>query len=114
MFAKALWEPLEGNRIRCLACGHRCPIPAGFAGVCKVRFNRCGKLYVPYGYVGGCQCDSIEKKPFFHVLRRARAFSIGMLGRSFHCSYCRNWVTSQELRIRMVTCHGIFGETLRR
>jgi pyruvate formate lyase activating enzyme len=93
-----LWEPLEGNRIRCLACGHRCPIPAGFAGVCKVRFNRGGKLYVPYGYVAGWQCDPIEKKPFFHVLPGARALSFGMLGCSFHCSYCQNWVTSQALR----------------
>ncbi len=93
-----LWEPLEGNRIRCLACGHRCPIPAGFAGVCKVRFNRGGKLHVPYGYVAGWQCDPIEKKPFFHVLPGARAFSFGMLGCSLHCSYCQNWVTSQALR----------------
>ncbi len=35
-----LYEPLEGNRVRCYACGHCCPIPSGFAGVCKVRFNR--------------------------------------------------------------------------
>jgi pyruvate formate lyase activating enzyme len=93
-----LWEPLEGNRIRCYACGHRCPIPAGCAGVCKVRFNRGGKLFVPWGYVNGAHCDPIEKKPFFHVLPGARAFSIGMLGCSFHCSYCQNWVTSQALR----------------
>ena len=46
-----LWEPIDGYRVRCLACGHRCPIPAGFAGVCKVRFNRAGKLYAPWGYV---------------------------------------------------------------
>ena len=24
-----LWEPIERNRIRCYACGHRCPIPEG-------------------------------------------------------------------------------------
>jgi len=93
-----LWEHLGANRIRCYACGHRCPIPAGCAGVCKVRFNRGGKLYVPWGYVAGCQCDPIEKKPFFHVLPGARAFSFGMLGCSFHCPYCQNWATSQALR----------------
>ena len=43
----ALYRPLDGNRVECFACGHRCPIPAGFAGVCKVRFNRGGKLYAP-------------------------------------------------------------------
>jgi len=46
-----LSEPIDGYRVRCLACGLRCPIPAGFSGVCKVRFNRGGKLYVPQGYV---------------------------------------------------------------
>jgi pyruvate formate lyase activating enzyme len=93
-----LYEPLEGNRIRCLACGHRCPIPAGFAGVCKVRFNRGGRLMVPYGYVNAIHCDPIEKKPFFHALPGTRALSFGMLGCDLHCGYCQNWVTSQALR----------------
>ena len=93
-----LYEPLEGSRIRCYACGHCCPIPAGFAGVCKVRFNRGGQLYVPWGYVGALHCDPIEKKPFFHALPGTRALSFGMLGCDLHCGYCQNWVTSQALR----------------
>jgi pyruvate formate lyase activating enzyme len=93
-----LCEPLEGNRIRCLACGHRCPIPAGFSGVCKVRFNREGALRVPYGYVNALQCDPIEKKPFFHALPGTETLSFGMLGCCLHCGYCQNWVTSQALR----------------
>ena len=32
-----------------------------------------GKLRVPWGYVGGVQCDPIEKKPFFHVHPGAHA-----------------------------------------
>jgi pyruvate formate lyase activating enzyme len=66
--------------------------------VCKVRFNRGGKLYVPWGYVGGVQCDPIEKKPFHHAYPGALAYSMGMLGCDLHCSYCQNWVTSQALR----------------
>jgi pyruvate formate lyase activating enzyme len=93
-----LYEPIERNRIRCYACGHCCPIPEGQAGVCKVRFNQGGKLYVPWGYVGGVQCDPIEKKPFFHAYPGALAYSFGMLGCDLHCSYCQNWVTSQALR----------------
>lgn len=93
-----LYKTLPDGRIRCFACGHRCPIPEGRAGVCRVRFNRGGKLYVPSGYVGALQDDPIEKKPFFHALPGARALSFGMLGCDFHCSYCQNWVTSQTLR----------------
>jgi pyruvate formate lyase activating enzyme len=96
--APELVEPLPGNRLRCLACGHACPIPDGAVGVCKVRFNRGGRLHVPFGYVAGVQCDPIEKKPFFHAAPGARAFSFGMLGCDLHCSYCQNWVTSQALR----------------
>ena len=33
-----LWEPLAGGRLRCVACGHRCVIPPGQRGVCKVRY----------------------------------------------------------------------------
>jgi len=93
-----LYEPLGGDRVRCYACGHCCPISDGQAGVCKVRFNRSGTLYIPWGYVGGVQCDPIEKKPFFHAYPGALAYSFGMLGCDLHCSYCQNWVTSQALR----------------
>jgi pyruvate formate lyase activating enzyme len=93
-----LCEALEGGRIRCHACGHRCPLPDGAVGVCKVRFNRGGRLMVPFGYVSGAHADPIEKKPFFHVRPGAVAFSFGMLGCDLHCSYCQNWLTSQALR----------------
>jgi pyruvate formate lyase activating enzyme len=96
--APELVEPLERNRLRCHACGHRCPIPEGAAGVCKVRFNEGGRLRVPWGYVAGVQCDPIEKKPFFHAWPGTLAYSLGMLGCDLHCSYCQNWITSQALR----------------
>src|SRR5512135_1678582 len=97
--APELCEKLDArNRLRCYSCGHCCPIPEGQPGVCKVRFNKGGKLYVPWGYVGGVQCDPIEKKPFFHAYPGALAYSFGMLGCDLHCSYCQNWVTSQALR----------------
>jgi pyruvate formate lyase activating enzyme len=96
--APELIEPLTRERIRCYSCGHECPIPEGAVGVCKVRFVRDGRLHVPWGYVGGVQCDPIEKKPFFHAHPGSLAYSFGMLGCDLHCSYCQNWVTSQALR----------------
>jgi pyruvate formate lyase activating enzyme len=94
----ALWKPEDG-RVRCVACGHRCLIPPGRRGICKVRFNEGGQLRVPFGYVaGGLAGDPVEKKPFFHVYPGSDALTFGMLGCDFHCAYCQNWVTSQALR----------------
>jgi pyruvate formate lyase activating enzyme len=93
-----LYEKLDNDRVRCFACGHRCLIPPGREGICRVRFNDGGILRVPHGYVGGLQLDPVEKKPFFHALPGARALSFGMLGCDYHCGYCQNWITSQALR----------------
>jgi pyruvate formate lyase activating enzyme len=94
-----LYEKLPDQRVRCVACGHRCLIPEGRDGVCRVRFNRAGTLYVPAGYVAtNLQLDPVEKKPFFHALPGSTALSFGMLGCDFHCGYCQNWITSQTLR----------------
>ncbi len=94
-----LYEKLDRNRVRCYACGHCCPIPDGQPGVCKVRYNRGGTLYVPWGYVGGVQCDpDREEAVSFTLIPGALAYSFGMLGCDLHCGYCQNWVTSQALR----------------
>lgn len=94
-----LCESLQDRRVRCVACGHRCLIPEGRDGVCRVRFNREGTLYVPHGYVAtSLQLDPVEKKPFFHALPGTAALSFGMLGCDYHCGYCQNWLTSQVLR----------------
>ena len=83
-----LFERLENQRVRCVACGHRCLIPPGHEGICRVRFNDAGTLRVPFGYVGALQLDPVEKKPFFHALPGATALSFGMLGCDYHCGYC--------------------------
>ena len=93
----SLWRA-EGDRVRCVACAHRCLIAPGRRGICRVRFNQGGQLRVPFGYVAGVQSDPVEKKPFFHVYPGSDALTFGMLGCDFHCSYCQNWVTSQALR----------------
>src|SRR4249920_2537648 len=93
-----LYEKLPGDRVRCFACGHRCLIPPGREGICRVRFNEAGTLRVPFGYVGALHLDPVEKKPFFHAYPGSTALSFGMLGCDYHCLYCQNWLTSQALR----------------
>ncbi|MEZ4752035.1 MAG: AmmeMemoRadiSam system radical SAM enzyme [Bdellovibrionota bacterium] len=93
-----LWQKEKDQAVRCYACGHRCFIPPGHEGICKVRFNEGGTLKVPWGYVAGVQVDPIEKKPFFHVLPGSDVLSFGMLGCDLRCAYCQNWVSSQSLR----------------
>lgn len=93
-----LYEALPDGAVRCYACAHRCLIREGRRGICQVRFNRQGKLRVPWGYVAAVQADPIEKKPFFHVLPSSTALTFGMLGCDFHCDYCQNWLSSQALR----------------
>ncbi len=93
-----LYEKEPDGRLHCWACGHECRILEGKTGICRVRFNRKGKLMVPDGYVCGLQADPIEKKPFFHVLPGESALSFGMLGCNFSCRFCQNWLSSQALR----------------
>jgi len=93
-----IYERLPESAVRCYSCGHRCFIPEGRPGICKVRFNEGGRLLVPWGYIGALQVDPVEKKPFFHALPGALALSFGMLGCDYHCAYCQNWVTSQAIR----------------
>ena len=96
--APQLSQPQAEQRVRCLACGHRCLIGPGKSGVCRVRFNNNGQLRAPAGYVAGLQIDPIEKKPFYHAFPGCDALSFGMLGCDYHCSFCQNWISSQTLR----------------
>ncbi len=91
-----LYEKLPNQRVRCYACGHRCLIPPGRDGICRVRFNDQGTLRVPWGYIGALQLDPVEKKPFFHALPGSKALSFGMLGCDYHCGYC--FVPGTEVR----------------
>ncbi|HNQ23801.1 MAG TPA: AmmeMemoRadiSam system radical SAM enzyme [Phycisphaerae bacterium] len=96
--APELVRAQEEGALECLACGHRCVVKPGRTGVCRVRFNEGGQLRVPAGYVAGLQVDPIEKKPFYHAYPGREAFSFGMLGCDYHCSFCQNWISSQVLR----------------
>lgn len=96
-----LYQRLEGDRIRCDLCAHRCVIDSGQRGLCGVRENRSGRLYsLVYGRTISRNVDPIEKKPLYHVYPGSRAFSVATPGCNFRCSWCQNCEISQWPRER--------------
>ena len=88
--------PHTGTYVQCNLCPHRCIIADGERGTCQVRENRGGKLYsMVYGNPCAVHLDPIEKKPFYHYLPTAAAFSLATAGCNLSCMYCQNWSISQ-------------------
>jgi pyruvate formate lyase activating enzyme len=88
--------PHTGDYVQCNLCPHRCIIADGERGHCRVRENRGGRLYsVVYGNPCAVHVDPIEKKPLFHFLPTAAAFSLATAGCNLRCLYCQNWAISQ-------------------
>lgn len=84
------------NRVKCIACAHRCLIEKDKTGICGVRKNINGKLYLlVYGKVIAKHIDPIEKKPLYHFLPNTKSFSIGTVGCNFKCGFCQNYDISQ-------------------
>ncbi len=94
-----LYEKVREQAVICNLCAHRCYIPAGRVGICKVRENRAGRLCtLVYDRIIALAIDPIEKKPFFHFLPSTPSYSIATVGCNFHCRFCQNWEISQMPR----------------
>jgi pyruvate formate lyase activating enzyme len=91
-----LYEPCPDGKVRCHLCEHRCVIPDGKFGVCRVRQNVGRKLYtMAYGRAVARHVDPIEKKPLYHFYPGSTAYSIATEGCNFRCRWCQNWEISQ-------------------
>jgi len=96
-----LYEKLDGGRVRCALCAHRCLIADGKRGTCQVRENREGTLYsLVYRRLISQAIDPIEKKPLFHFYPGSTALSIATVGCNFRCTFCQNADISQLPRDR--------------
>ncbi len=94
-----LYERLNGDKVRCKLCAHRCRIRDGKRGVCLVRENQRGMLLThAYGKSNSHGVDPVEKKPLFHFYPGSTTYSIATAGCNFHCRFCQNWHISQVLR----------------
>jgi pyruvate formate lyase activating enzyme len=86
--------------VRCSACAHRCLINDNGRGVCGVRQNKDGKLFLlVYGMPVSVHADPIEKKPLYHFMPGTLTYSFGTIGCNFRCAFCQNYDISQAKRI---------------
>ena len=93
---QVMFQKLEGDKVRCGLCSHRCLIAPGKRGICAVRENRDGVLYtLVYDKVIARNIDPIEKKPLFHFLPGSRSYSLATPGCNFRCKHCQNADISQ-------------------
>ncbi len=91
-----LYKNRSNGSVQCTCCQHKCLISPDHYGICGVRKNIDGKLFLMvYGKAAAFNIDPIEKKPFFHFLPGTSAFSFGTFGCNFRCSFCQNWDISQ-------------------
>lgn len=91
-----LFKKLNGLKVRCDLCAHRCVVEEGNKGKCHVRENIEGILYsLVYDKVISKNIDPIEKKPLFHFLPGSKSLSIAAPGCNFECFFCQNWQISQ-------------------
>lgn len=96
----SLYQPLPGGRVRCIACARYCNIPEGKIGLCGIRGNVAGKLWLfVYGKIIAGHIDPIEKKPVTHYMPGTKIFSIATTGCNWLCSYCQNFDISQRRKI---------------
>ncbi len=85
------------NIVKCLLCAHGCVIESGQRGKCRTRINLKGELRsLVYGRPISIHIDPIEKKPFYHFLPGAAAYSLATAGCPFQCKFCQNWEISQS------------------
>lgn len=86
-----------GRNAQCVLCPNGCILEPGDRSHCRNRVNRDGTLYT-MAYANPCamHVDPIEKKPLFHFLPSASAFSLATSGCGFRCLNCQNWDISQR------------------
>ncbi|HHE36723.1 MAG TPA: AmmeMemoRadiSam system radical SAM enzyme [Candidatus Woesearchaeota archaeon] len=90
------YKKLDRNITKCELCPRFCIIKPGERGLCGVRQNIKGKLFsLVYNRPCAMHTDPIEKKPLYHFMPGAKAFSIATIGCNFFCGFCQNWQISR-------------------
>ncbi len=97
MKAAGYYEELYRTQIKCTLCPHYCTLGDGKTGICRVRKNVEGEMFLnTYGAVSSMGFDPIEKKPLYHFYPGSIIFSVGSYGCNLHCKFCQNYEISQS------------------
>lgn len=98
MHKAILWSKYK-NDVKCTACNNYCIIPKGKTGICGVRKNINGELFLlVYGQAAATNIDPMEKKPLYHFMPGQPIFSVGTVGCNFGCEFCQNSGISQATK----------------
>ncbi|MCI2424603.1 AmmeMemoRadiSam system radical SAM enzyme [Candidatus Acetothermia bacterium] len=113
------YERLADNKVRCTLCFHKCIIPPGMPGICRVRINHEGRFYtLVYGRPAGLQTDPIEAEPMYHMIPGHRNLGVFTASCNFRCKQCHNWHITQrspdEIRTLKFTPEEVVAEAIRR
>lgn len=83
------------SKTACSLCANHCILEEGRTGLCRVRYNRGGKIKSnAYGKVTSVSLDPIEKKPLHYFYPGSRILSLGSYGCNFSCPFCQNYEIS--------------------
>lgn len=92
------YEELFRYQLKCNICPHNCIIGDGKTGICHVRKNIEGELFLQtYGAVSSMGFDPVEKKPLYHFYPGSIIFSVGSFGCNLKCKFCQNFEISQDV-----------------
>ncbi len=90
------WDAISDGRVICRLCPRECRVADRERGYCGVRENA-GGVYktLVHSRICAVHTDPVEKKPLFHVMPGANAFSLATAGCNIQCRFCQNWEISQ-------------------
>ncbi|MEA2088942.1 MAG: AmmeMemoRadiSam system radical SAM enzyme [Patescibacteria group bacterium] len=90
------YKKIDSETLQCLTCFHFCKIKKNKTGICGIRQNIKGKLYLlTYCKAIALNVDPIEKKPLFHFFPGSKSLSFGTVGCNMRCKNCQNYDISQ-------------------
>lgn len=108
-----LYNQLDKNKVRCNTCNHHCIILDNKRGICGIRENRNGKLYLlSYGLACAENIDPIEKKPLYHFMPKTETLTIATIGCNFRCEWCQNYEISQFVKLSELRTQIVDGSNL--